>query len=263
MGLGFGGEVSYFYQRYRRGYPATVLDSVISAFDLSDDDLVLDLGCGTGQLSLPLADRVDAVVGMDPEPDMLARARALANERGIRNVSWMLGADADVPALDRLLGGRLLGAVTIGQALHWMDHDALFQALLPLLRAGGGVAVLANGTPLWLQETPWSEALRRHLEGWLGTTATRTCGTDDDSRQRYGDSLVAAGFAVQETSEQYTDELDVEQIVGGVYSALPVDRLPTAEQRPRFAEQVRIAVEPYRPYVEHVRVTALLGRVAE
>jgi len=64
MGLGFGGEVAEFYARFRRGYPAAVLDAVVAAFRLAADDVVVDLGCGTGQLALPLAGRVRAV-GMD------------------------------------------------------------------------------------------------------------------------------------------------------------------------------------------------------
>jgi trans-aconitate methyltransferase len=44
-------------------------------FGLNAQDMVVDLGCGTGQLTLPIAHRVRAVIGMDPEPDMLRRAR--------------------------------------------------------------------------------------------------------------------------------------------------------------------------------------------
>src|SRR5687768_3007484 len=99
MAQGFGGEVATYYARYRRGYPAAAIDAIASAFDLTVDDLVVDLGCGTGQLTVPLAERVRAVVGMDPEPDMLALARRSADRQGTANVCWLLGADADLPVL--------------------------------------------------------------------------------------------------------------------------------------------------------------------
>ncbi len=257
MDLGFGGEVAGFYQRYRRGYPAEVIDGLVAAFGLTRDDVVLDLGCGTGQLALPIAERVRAVVGMDPEPDMLAEARRVAADR--TNLSWMIGADTDVPVLGSLLGKDTLGAVTIGQALHWMDHDNLFHALRPLVRSGGGVAVVTNGTPLWLQDSTWSQALRRHLELWLDSEGTATCGTDEDSQTRYSASLAAAGFTVGRSDFHYEDELDLDRIIGGVYSALPVDLLPPLEQRSYFAKQVGRALDGHAPYVEKVDVTLLTG----
>ncbi|MBG0831717.1 class I SAM-dependent methyltransferase [Planomonospora sp. ID67723] len=260
MDLGFRGEVADLYHRYRRGYPPAVIDSLVESFGLTGDDTVVDLGCGTGQLALPIARQVRAVVGLDPEPDMLLRARRAADEQGVANVSWMIGADTDTPTLGRLLGDGTVGAVTIGQALHWMDHDRLFHTLAPLVRPGGGVAVLANGTPLWQQDTAWSRALRDVLEQWCGRKLTRTCGTDEESRRRYGTSLAAAGFEVHETGVDYTDELDLDRIVGSVYSALPVDELPAPDRRPSFAEQVRCALEPYAPFTEHVRVATLIGR---
>ncbi|MFI6817642.1 class I SAM-dependent methyltransferase [Nonomuraea sp. NPDC050328] len=260
MDLGFRGEVADLYHQYRRGYPPAVIGSLVESFGLTGDDTVVDLGCGTGQLALPIAAKVRAVVGLDPEPDMLLRARRAADEQGVANVSWMIGADTDLPALGRLLGRGTVGAVTIGQALHWMDHDTLFPALAPLVRPGGGVAVLANGTPLWQQDTAWSRALRDFLEQWRGRKLTRTCGTDEESRRRYGASLAAAGFEVRETGFDYTDELDLGRIVGSVYSALAVDELPAPDRRASFAEQVRGALEPYAPFTEHVRVAILIGR---
>jgi SAM-dependent methyltransferase len=262
MELGFRGEVADFYHRYRRGYPQAVIDALVDAFGLGADDVVVDLGCGTGQLTLPLAARVRAVVGVDPEPDMLACARRAAAGQAVANVTWTVGADTDLPALGALLGDRSLAAVTIGQALHWMNHDELFRAVLPLVRAGGGVAVVTNGVPIWQQDSEWSRALRGCLEQRLGVRLTRACGTDDASQRRYRDSLAAAGFLVQGTSVDYTDTLDLEQIVGGVYSALSVTQLPAPVDRPRFAELVHGALEPHSPFTEHVRVAILIGQAA-
>jgi ubiquinone/menaquinone biosynthesis C-methylase UbiE len=257
--LGFRGEVADFYHRYRRGYPPAVIGTLVDAFLLTSNDIVIDLGCGTGQLTLPVATRVRAVAGVDPEPDMLARARRAAAEQGIGNVNWILGADTDMPALATLLGDQHAGAVTIGQALHWMCYGELFGNLAPFLRPGGGIAVITNGTPLWLQDNAWSYALRRFLEEWLDTNATNACCTDEASQQRYRDTLTAAGFDVTEASIDYADGLDLEHLVGSLYSALSVQQLPPPDQRPAFAEQVRRAVAPHERFTEHVRVRMLLG----
>jgi SAM-dependent methyltransferase len=261
MNQGFRGEVADFYHKYRRGYPPAVIDAVVQAFDLTMDDVVVDLGCGTGQLAVPLAGQVRSVAGVDPEPDMLLRARLAAADQGVANVSWMIGSDTDMPALGRLLGTRAVGAVTIGQALHWMNHEELFLALVPHLRPGGGIAVVTNGTPLWQQDTAWSRALRRWLEQWLGTKASSACGTDEASQRKYRDSLAAAGYAVAAAAIDYDDELTIDQIVGGIYSALPAGRLPPRDQRPHFAAQAYLALHPHEPFTEHVRVSIVTGRI--
>lgn len=247
MDLGFAGEVADFYASYRRGYPAAVFDDLVSTFGLTGADTVLDLGCGTGQLTVPMAERVGHVIGVDPSADMLAKGQRQ------ENITWQVGSDTDLPAVDGL------GAVTIGQALHWMDHERLFRALRPLFRPGGGIAVVTNGTPLWLQDVPWSRALRAVLEDWLGTEVKATCGTAEEDQRRYRDALVNAAYEVRSTTVEYTDELDLEHVVGGVYSALPLDRLPAKDRRPLFEERVRRSLEPHRPFAEHVRVSVLCG----
>jgi SAM-dependent methyltransferase len=76
VGLGFSGEVADLYHRYRHGYPDAVIDELTGAFGLTGQDVVVDLGCGTGQLALPMARRVRAVVGVDPEPRPGSRCSA-------------------------------------------------------------------------------------------------------------------------------------------------------------------------------------------
>jgi trans-aconitate methyltransferase len=247
MDLGFAGEVADFYASYRRGYPVEVFDDLVSSFGLTGEDTVLDLGCGTGQLTVPMAGRVGHVLGVDPSADMLAKGKP------VPNITWQVGSDTDLPDVTGL------GAVTIGQALHWMDHESLFRALRSRVRPGGGIAVVTNGTPLWLQDTTWSRALRAVLEDWTGTGVGATCGTAEEDQERYRDALTTAGYEVSTAVVEYTDELDLEHVVGGVYSALPLDRLPTKDRRPLLEERIRRSLEPHQPFLEHVRVSILKG----
>ncbi len=263
MTMGFSGEVAEYYAKFRRGYPPEVFDALRTAFALTTGDTVLDLGCGTGQLAVPLASRVRSVIGMDPEPDMLRLAREAAVRHGVLNATWVLGADTDVRALGELMGQRSLGMAVIGQALHWMQHEELFRALSPLFRSGGGVAVVSNGTPLWLQDSDWSRALRACLERHFGTSLKASCGSDASDRLRYAQALEAAGFErVHEIAIEYSDELSFDQLIGGVYSAIPAGELPGPDDRPAFAQSIRQSLPPVRRFSEEVRVSLLVGRIA-
>ncbi|MEU7953377.1 class I SAM-dependent methyltransferase [Micromonospora chalcea] len=261
MATGFGGEVATYYARHRRGYPPEAVDALAAVFGLGPDDTVVDLGCGTGQLSIPLADRVGAVVGMDPEPDMLAIARRAALDRGTANATWVLGGDSDVPALSRLLGGGSVGALTVAVAIHFMDRDALFEAARPLLRSGGGIAVVTNGEPLWMQDTEWSIALRGCLERMVGHPVTGRCQTDEDGRRRNREALVGAGYRYEETSVRYDAPLTVDDMVGGVFSAMSAERLPSSQRRAEFAADVRDALGESDVVTERVDVRLQYGIV--
>jgi len=47
----FGGEAAAYYHQHRHGYPRAVIDALVGAFKLTGQDVVVDLGCGTGQLT--------------------------------------------------------------------------------------------------------------------------------------------------------------------------------------------------------------------
>jgi ubiquinone/menaquinone biosynthesis C-methylase UbiE len=259
----FGGDVAICYSKYRRGYDESVIDWLADALALDRDSIVVDLGCGTGQLAIPISARVRAVVGIDPEPEMLVRAAAEADRQGRTNVSWTLGSDRDLAALGALLGDRSIAALVIGNAIHLMDHEGMFKAIYSLIRPGGGVALLANSTPLWQQDSPCSRAVRAALERWFDTKLTSMCGTDHPSRRMYAAALRAAGYSdVTETViREYAEEMDLQWVIGHLYSAIPEDQLPGPDQRASFEQRIRAALGPTTTFTEYVVISALTGRV--
>lgn len=256
----FTGAVATNYARHRRGFPPATVDLLVDALSLPRDAYILDLGCGTGQLTLPLAGRFDRVVGADPEPDMLRLARDAARAAGVTSIGWLLAADSDIGSLPLLEG---LDAVTVSNAVHLMDAPALFRTLAVRLSDRGRVAIVANSTPLWLQDSAWSRALREHLEDWLGFPLRSFCGLDPASRRRFRQDLEAAGFAAtDEVHLDYSDPLSFDQIVGNVYSAMSPERLPLATERDDFETRLHSALDAAATggqFVEDVRVSILVG----
>lgn len=192
---------------------------------------------------------------------MLRLAAAEARERNVSTVSWMLGFDTDLPALTTLLGPGTIGAVTVATAIHWMDHAALFATARAALRSGGGVAVVTNGAPLWLQDTDWSRALRAVLQEWTGRDAGWTCGTDEKARAGYRDAMSAAGYATDELRVEYDAELDVDTIVGGLLSAMPAHDVEDPSRREDFTSRVFDALPRRNRFDEHVAVTIQTGTI--
>lgn len=96
---------------------------------------IIDLGCGTGQLTRALAVGDRVVIGVDPSPAMLAVAR---RGQGAERVRWVQG---DAPALQPI--GADLALMTGNVAQVFLDDeawDAALRSLHAALRAGGSLA---------------------------------------------------------------------------------------------------------------------------
>ena len=86
--------------------------------------------------------------------------------------------------------------------------------------------------------------------------------TDAEGRQLTGDALAAAGFAVTGSTVGYRAPLSVDEVVGGVFSAVPADELPAPAERDRFAATAREAPAPFGPLTEEVGVTLQFGALS-
>jgi SAM-dependent methyltransferase len=194
------------YEDLRPPYPPAFFATVAGELDLSKQHVLIDLGTGPGLLALGFAPYVGRITGVDPEPEMLAAARAAAARQGqalqlIESRAEDLGADI----------GRF-DLVTIGRALHWMDEAALSSLFERLVAAGGVVAVCASfsaqdGRNAWLEaytkaRRAWSDE-RLWLESRSGGRVHRELAT----------VLVGTGFHAAETIRvETTHEVSVEYL---------------------------------------------------
>jgi ubiquinone/menaquinone biosynthesis C-methylase UbiE len=181
-----------YYDRYRLPYPEAMIEDLASTAGVSGHGRLLDLACGTGQLTFPLRQRFAEVWAVDQEPDMVEVVRAKAAAAGARNVRPMV-ASAETLHADP----GYFELVVIGNAFHRLDRDVAARRIHGWLQPGGHLAVCMSGTP-WLGEAGWQRALAGTLDKWraaLGAGDRIPAGWDA-ARQRRPDAQVLseAGF---------------------------------------------------------------------
>ncbi|NUW33319.1 class I SAM-dependent methyltransferase [Nonomuraea sp. SMC257] len=115
------------------------------------DDVIVDVGCGTGSLALLLA-RVEPrarIVGVDPDPEVLGAARRKADAAGVA-VRWQVGMGDE---LVESLGAESADTVVSSLVLHQCPvpvKRAVLASMAAVLRPGGKLVIADYG---W-QRTP-------------------------------------------------------------------------------------------------------------
>lgn len=127
----FAGSPPY-YDRGRIPYPTGLADAFAAIADLDGRPRLIDLGCGTGRVGLALAHLFDEVVGVDPDPAMLAEAETAARRRSIGNTRWLRARAEELPGDV----GRFRYAA-FAQSFHWMDRPVVARRVFRLLEPGG------------------------------------------------------------------------------------------------------------------------------
>ncbi len=128
-------EVADEYDRHRPAYPDVLLDHVCEAAALGAGDRVLEIGCGTGQLTRGLLARGLCVSAIEPGDRLIALARR--NLRGMGDVELVHARFEDAP-----VAREGFHAVFSASAMHWIDPDLGWQKAAEALMPGGTLALV-------------------------------------------------------------------------------------------------------------------------
>src|SRR5262245_39407092 len=110
------GEDAERYDRRRPGYPAEMYDDLAGIASLGPGSRVREIGCGTGQATLPLARREYAIVAVELSADLATVAR--------RNLAAFPEARVVVSAFEQWpLPAEGFDAVLSATAFHWLDPE--------------------------------------------------------------------------------------------------------------------------------------------
>src|ERR671939_1835642 len=144
-------EVPELYDRARPLYPAELFDDLVTLAGLRTGARVLEIGCGTGQATLPLAERGLEVVCVELGARLAAAARRkLAGFPRVEVVHALFEEwEAEEASFD---------AVVAFTAFHWIDPEMKYAKPARLLRPGGTLAVaetdhvqVEGGDPFWAE----------------------------------------------------------------------------------------------------------------
>lgn len=121
------------YDRHRPTYPDQLIDLVCQAGGLATGDRVLEIGCGTGQLTRSLVARGLSVTAVEPGQNLISLAEQAAP--GVEFVNRRF-EDAELAEPFR--------AVFSAAAFHWLDPDVSWRKVARSLAPGGLLALIQH-----------------------------------------------------------------------------------------------------------------------
>jgi ubiquinone/menaquinone biosynthesis C-methylase UbiE len=128
-------EIAAEYDRRRPAYPDELVDQACQTAGIGSGDHVLEVGCGSGQLTRSLVARGLHVTALEPGKSLMALAR--------QNLEGAEGAEfVNAQLEDALLPRERFQAVFSASAFHWIDPKLSWQKAADVLVPGGTLALV-------------------------------------------------------------------------------------------------------------------------
>ena len=151
-------EAPELYDRVRPRYPAEAVEDLVRLAPIGPASRVLEIGVGTGQLTVPLAETGCEIVGIELGPGLAAVAtRNLAR---YARVAITVAAFEDWP-----LPEEPFDAVVSACAFHWIDPSVRVSKAADALRPDGALATL-SAVHVAGGDAAFFEEVQRCYERW-------------------------------------------------------------------------------------------------
>jgi SAM-dependent methyltransferase len=253
----FAGTAPY-YARYRLPYPQALIDDLRKRAGITGSGLLLDLACGPGRLTLPMAPFFREVWAVDLEPEMIEVGQEEARQRGVTNIRWMVGRAEEVEAPP-----NSFELITIGEAFHRLDQRRIAKRALEWLSPGRCLAVL------WYENVgkgneQWQSIAHEVIQRWVRQESSARSGTTSQQNPNFEEVLQATGFidvATRWFSMPYLWTLDA--LIGYCYSGSRTSKRALGDRAEAFEADLRqtlLAYDPKGVYPETAKFGYILAR---
>ena len=113
-------------------------EKTLELLELKPSYVVADLGCGTGYFTVPLADKVKKVYGIDIQKEMLTVLEQKIKKQKILNIETVLSKENEIPLQTESID-LLLSVNTLHE---FRDKEAIICEMRRVLRADGKAAII-------------------------------------------------------------------------------------------------------------------------
>jgi SAM-dependent methyltransferase len=173
---------------------SAITRQLLDAAGLTAGQRVLDIGCGGGEVTRAIAERVGLdgeVVGVDINETAVAAAEAATRESGPGNVRYLVRDlkqfDRELAAFDAVVGRRVL--------MYLADPAAVLARLVALVHPGGVLAFQEHdGATIPRRLGHWPQ--HEQIHGWLWEMVRRE-GADPGLALALPGLLTAAGAGIE------------------------------------------------------------------
>ncbi|MTI49119.1 class I SAM-dependent methyltransferase [Sporosalibacterium faouarense] len=251
----FVGTAKY-YSKYRIEYPQELLDIITKFYEVDGKGRLLDLGCGTGKLAIPLHKSFKEVIGIDIDQEMINEAKKVSSEKNISNINFITMESEKI--------GEELGKfdlILCGNAFHWMDKDVVLNKSYDILTQFGGMVVLA-GTSFWSGKKTWQKETIKIIKKWLGEKRKAGKGEFPSDQKSFEDYFEESKFKLSQKGKfKFIYEWNMESLIGYLYSTsfcnkrLLGDNINVFE---RELKEVLLDINPKGNFKEEVEITYFL-----
>lgn len=125
------------YDAARPTYPTKLFDDIVSYADIKNGDRVLEIGAGSGQATLALAERGFHVTAIEPGPKLAELAKQ--KHRSYKNAEVIL-SDFE----NWVSEGTVYKCAVSANAFHWVDPAVGYKKLHEVLVPGGSIGFFWN-----------------------------------------------------------------------------------------------------------------------
>ncbi|CAF0841114.1 unnamed protein product [Adineta ricciae] len=152
------------YAQCRPTYPVELIKNILTYLSakhtINDDDIAIDIGCGTGQSTILLQPYFQQIIGYDISESQIWKAN---ENNAFSNISYKTIVEGDIPHRD-----SSLTLIISGQAAHWLDLPHFYKEVQRTLKTNGVLALF--GYAFIHIDGQYSEKLNQILQNFYHRT---------------------------------------------------------------------------------------------